>query len=132
MNEHSDAVRAYFRELATILGGTVEDLPPVFRGDRARVLAVGIFHDIVRRYPHADADRLRDWLGRYTSAAVYLKRKIKAAHRNDLDGVNGAVIGRTAKALARNRLAILEPGGAQRPPEPARRSTVEVPIHAGR
>lgn len=100
-------------ELAIILGCSIEMLPAVFATDRVRTLSVGIFYDIVRRYPRADVERLRDWLGRYTSSPAYLKRIIKAHHRNDLDGVNVAHIGRGTKERARKRLAILEPRGAQ-------------------
>jgi len=106
--------REFQYELATLLRCNVAELPPVFQGERARVLAIGIFFDLRALYPRADGERLRDWFGRYTASAPYLKRVARANYRNDLQGRNVTRISKDSKQAARRRLAILEPGYWQR------------------
>ncbi len=117
-------------EFASILRTDPERLPAVFGGRRPRALKVGIFFDIVAVYPSADSKRLRDWLGRYTSAKPYLWRLALGTHRHDLAGVETGRIDEDARQRARRRLAMIEPA-----PSTQRRGHVDSKAevaHAGR
>lgn len=97
--------------LSLILGCAERDLPAVFRGQRPRVLAVGIFIDLQRAYPGVNRVRLSEWLRHYTTSDIYLKRKVRAEHRNDLYGRNVARIAKASKRAAELTLAQRDPQG---------------------
>lgn len=130
-------------ELARILGCGVGDLPPVFAGTRPRALRVGILHDLTAAYPYADAERLRQWLGRYTSTRAYQQAVLYGEHRHTLQGWAEGWIGGKAKRRARQRLAILnlarsdcpagsrpERDGGQRPRASSPIVSAKEPLHA--
>jgi sRNA-binding protein len=98
----------YRVELRQILGiDPGSDLPKVFGGLYVCILKIGIHADILERFPSADAEKLSDWLGRYTSEPRYLKRMTKGTNRHDLDRNNVAIIEESAKYEARKRIRAL-------------------------
>jgi len=115
-SEHQLTMHAARIELASILRCDPLALPEVFYGTRPRALKVGIYFDILARYPAADAQRLRDWLGRYTSTRVYLRRIALGCHRHDLDGNNAGAIEEQSRKRARRRFQLLDAERSQRQP----------------
>jgi len=109
--------------LSLILGCAERDLPAAFQGQRPRVLAVGIFVDLQRAYPGINRVRLSEWLRHYTTSDIYLKRKVRAEYRNDIDGRNVARISARSKRAAELVLAKRNPEGAPERLKPAARAS---------
>jgi len=101
-------------ELGAILRCDPRALPDVFYGTRPRALKIGIYYDLLARYPGADAQRLRDCLGRYTATRAYLRRIVLGRNRHDLDGNNAGAIDAQSRARARARIRMLDAARAQR------------------
>ena len=71
-------------ELEDILGGR---LPEVFLNKvKLRPLKVGIFDDMITRYPAAKANELSAWLCHWTGHPADLNRISKGRRRYNLDG----------------------------------------------
>lgn len=97
----------YKAELADILGVKVGDLPGAFWGTRPKVLMIGAQWALMRRYPKASAQRIRDWLERYQTDPAYLKRTLHARSRHDLNGNSAGRILEVDRERAGRRLRLL-------------------------
>lgn len=94
-------------ELADILGVNRSDIPPIFRGKRVRALKIGVHFDILATFPGVDAQRVSDWLDRYTATTRYLQAIIHRHNRHDLDGNDVGRIELASKHRAARKLARL-------------------------
>jgi sRNA-binding protein len=69
-------------QLQDIIG---QPMPEVFGTQTLRPLKVGIFDDMVARYPALEAAALSAWFSQWTRQPVYLKRVATGRWRYDLD-----------------------------------------------
>jgi len=77
---------ARMQELASILGVSPLEVPPVFQSIRPRPLAIGISEALRERFPAADAKALGRWLARWCTSWQYLENVADGGKRVDLDG----------------------------------------------
>lgn len=73
-------------DLPYILGCQDYEIPVLFSKPMPKPLKIGIFHDLLLRYPHANASKLGKFLASYTRSKPYQIALKKFDRRIDLDG----------------------------------------------
>lgn len=91
-------------DLAKVLGCTVDELPKVFKSDLVQVLKIGVFKDLLTRYPNVNTDKLQRWMFSWTHTMSYKSATTFTANRYDLDGNVVDLINDEDKARARVQL----------------------------
>jgi sRNA-binding protein len=76
---------SFFDALAEILGGDAA-VPAAISKERTKALKIGVDADLLKRFPEADEDRLKDWLSGWVNSRTYLRALAYKKHRHDLDG----------------------------------------------
>jgi sRNA-binding protein len=87
-------------ELAVCLGTERDALPPVFLTDRPKALKIGIYDEMIARFPSADPAALNLWLRRWCGMFAYVARVAHGLNRHDLDGNDCGEIGAEHRAQA--------------------------------
>lgn len=91
-------------ELAFALGVTPDELPEVFTLDKPKVLSLGIYQEMMRVYPRADAALLQRWLSWYCNSCQYLSRLKRGWWRHNLQGEHVTPLTPEEKAHAKVKL----------------------------
>lgn len=92
------------RDFAAALKCDVENLPAVFQKPYVKVLQIGAFEALLKRFPDADSAALRRTLSRYCFSYQYRRALVYRKNRHDLDGNNVEEINEAARKHAEGEL----------------------------
>jgi sRNA-binding protein len=136
VSSHEESWRIFralmLRELPTILGSS--QVPFVFMAtSHPRPLKVGIYEDLLERFPQADRERLARWMKWWTRNPHYLQRLSLGKHRHNLDGEDAApieprqaVFARALRGIPSKPISTSSPNPAPKPKRTER--TLSLPV----